>query len=182
MKTRSLVLLIAVLVGVDQAVKLIIYRFFMDVNFEIIPPHVLGFKPFFNSKYSFINHSIHKETGMDAGLIFHLFLFALVWFVIFVFYRFFKKIASTNKMLDCSFGFLTAGVICAYLGVLVWEKGVLDFLQLTLFKIIVFDLKDLYINCFVVLLLISTKRIETKHRVRPKDMADYLKGLFKKRN
>lgn len=177
MKVRSIILLIALLVGLDQAVKLLIYQYFMDVNFEIIP-RVLDFKPFFNSKYSFVNHSIHKGTGMDAGLIFHVVLFALIWLIVFVFYRFYKRVAPTNKMLDISFSLLTAGVLCAYLGILVWKEGVLDFLQLKPFGKIVFDLKDLYINCFVVCLLISTKRIESKHHIKLKDMADYLKGLF----
>jgi hypothetical protein len=51
MKTRNIIFLIALLVILDQVVKLIIYNSFMDVDCEIIPK-VLEFKPVFNSKYS----------------------------------------------------------------------------------------------------------------------------------
>ena len=180
MKIRSIILLIVVLVVIDQIVKLIIYNSFMDVNCEIIPK-VLDFKPVFNSKYSFVNASIHKRIGLDAGLFFHVILFALIWVILFLFYRFFKEIAPKNKMLDVSFCFLTASVICAYLGILVWEKGILDFLHFKLLGYIICDLKDIYINCFVVLLLISTIKIEKEYKIKLKDMISYFKGLFEKR-
>lgn len=166
------------MVIIDQAAKLIIYHSLMDVNFEIVP-QVLDFKPTFNSKYSFVNDSIYKKTGMDAGLTFHIILFPLIWFVLFLFYRFFKGVAPKNKMLDSSFAFFTAGFICSYLGILVWEKGVLDFLHLKLLGGIIFDLKDIYINCYVVLLIISTMKIEKEHKIKLKDMMSYLKTLFK---
>lgn len=179
MKIRNIILLVLLLVIIDQGVKLIIYHSFMDNHYEIIPK-VLDFKPFFNSKYSYLNDSIHKRTGLDAGLIFHIILFALTWLILFVPYRFFKSIAPTNKMLDVSFSFFTAAVICAYLGILVWEKGILDFLHLKLLVNFIFELKDLYVNCFLILLLISAKKIEAKHKIELKDMVDYTKGLFKK--
>lgn len=179
MKTRNIILLIVLLVIADQAVKLIIYNSFMDLNCEIIPK-VLDFKPFFNSKYSFVNDSIYKRTGMDAGLSFHLILFALIWLMIFIFYRFFKGIAPDNKMLDVSISLFTAAVICSYLGMLVWKDGILDFLYCKFLIHAICDLKDIYVNCFVVLLLISTRQIEVKHKIELKDLTDYLKGLFRK--
>lgn len=180
MKTRNIILLVLLLVIIDQAIKLIIYHSFMDNQYEIIP-NVLDFKPFFNSKYSYVNDSIYKRTGMDAGLIFHIILFALTWLILFVPYRFFKSIAPTNKMLDVSFSCYTAAVICAYLGILVWEKGVLDFLHLKLLVNVIFDLKDLYVNCFLLLLFISAKKIEAKHKIELKDLVDYIKRFFRKR-
>lgn len=164
---------------IDQIAKLIIYNSFMDINCEIIPK-VLDFKPIFNSKYSFVNDLIHKRTDMDAGGIFHVILFALIWYVLFLSYKFFKGFSPHNKMLDVSFAFFTAGVICAYLGILVWEKGILDFLHFKLFGYIICDLKDIYINCFVVLLVISTTKIEQEHKIKLRDMTSYIKSLFKK--
>ena len=90
MKARNIVLLIMLLILIDQGVKLIIYSSFMDTNYEIIHG-VLDFKPFFNSKYSFVNDSIYKRTGMDAGLLFHIVLFAIVWLIQFIGYNFFKR-------------------------------------------------------------------------------------------
>jgi signal peptidase II len=152
----------------------------MDIHCEIIP-EVLSFEPVFNSKYSFVNDSIYKRTGMDAGLIFHVILFALVWLILFLQYRFFKGIAPKNKMLDVSFSFFTAAAICAYLGILIWEKGTLDFLHFKLLGDIICDLKDIYINCFVVLLVISTTKIAKEHEIKVKDMVSYVKGLFRKK-
>lgn len=181
MKIRNIILLIVLLVLIDQGSKLVVYNSLMDTNFEIIPK-ILDFKPVFNSKYSFVNDSIHKRTGMDAGLIFHVVLFGLIWLILFLSYRFFKVIAPKSKMLDVAFSFFTAGVICAYLGILVWEKGMLDFLHFKILGYIICDLKDIYINCFVVLLLISTINIERKHNVKLADFGNYLKGLFKKKS
>lgn len=178
MRTRNIIFLIVLLVIIDQVTKLIIYHSFMDVNLEIVP-QLLDFKPTFNSKYSFVNDSIYKKTGMDAGLTFHIILFPLIWFVLFLFYRFFKGIAPKNKMLDISFCFLTAGYICGYLGILVWEKGILDFLYFKLLGGVVFDLKDIYIDCYIVFFIISTMKIEKEHKIKLKDMMSYLKALFK---
>ena len=61
MKTRNIILLIVLLVLIDQGVKLIIYTSFMNTNFEIIPK-ILDFQPTFNSKYSFVNDSVYKNT------------------------------------------------------------------------------------------------------------------------
>ena len=66
---------------------------------------------------------------MDAGLIFHIILFALAWFMIYIIYRYLKKLNFANKIVDMGIVFFTAAVICAYLGILVWEKGILDFLH-----------------------------------------------------
>lgn len=180
MKTRNIMLLIVLLVLIDQVIKLVIHTSFMDTNFEIIPK-VLDFKPTFNSKYSFVNDSIYKNTGMDAGLLFHIILFAIIWFILFVGYRFFKRIDPCNKTLDVSISFFTSAVICAYLGMLVWEKGILDFLHFKLHFNFVFDLKDVYTNCFVLFFLLSTMKIEKKHNIKLADLKNYLKEFFKQR-
>lgn len=181
MKTRNIILLIVLLVLIDQGVKWVVYTSYIDTNFEIIP-EVLGFKPVFNSKYSFVNDSVYKNTGMDAGLLFHMIFFAIIWFIQFVGYKFFNGIDPHNKTLDVSIAFFTSSVICAYSGMLVWEKGILDFLHFKLLFNFVFDLKDIYTNCFVVLFLISTMKIEKKHAIELADFKNYLKGLFKQKH
>ena len=180
MKTRNIILLIVLLVLIDQGVKLIIYTSFMNTNFEIIPK-ILDFQPTFNSKYSFVNDSVYKNTGMDAGLLFHIILFAIIWFILFIGYKFFKSIDPLNKTLDVSISFFTAAIICAYLGILVWGKGILDFLHFKLYFNFVFDLKDVYTNCFVLLFLISTIEIEKKYNIKLKDLRKYIKRLYKQR-
>jgi hypothetical protein len=117
---------------------------------------------------------------MDAGMIFHIILFMLIWCLLFICYRFYKSIAPSNKTLDVSIAFLSAAVICAYLGMLVWKEGILDFLHFKLLGYIICDLKDIYVICFVAIFLISIIRIEKKNRVKLVDLTNYLKGLFKK--
>ena len=113
---------------------------------------------------------------MDAGLIFHIILFALAWFMIYIIYRYLKKLNFANKIVDMGIVFFTAAaVICAYLGILVWEKGILDFLHFE-FLGYVCDLKDIYINCFVILFCINA----TKCNLEFKGLANYMKGLFRK--
>ena len=168
------------LVLIDQGVKLIVYALYIDTNIEVIAC-VLDFKPALNSKYSFVNDSVYKNSGMDAGLLFHIILFAIIWFILFVGYKFFKSIDPHNKTIDISIAFFTSAVICAYSGMLVWEKGILDFLHFKFHFNFVFDLKDVYTDCFLVLMLVSALRIEKKHDIKLADLRNYLKGLFKQR-
>lgn len=118
---------------------------------------------------------------MDAGLLFHIVLFAIVWLIQFIGYNFFKRFDSGNKILDVSISFFTAAVICSYLGILVWRKGILDFLHIKLIGNIIFDLKDIYVNCFVILFCLNAIKIELKHNIKLIDLKNYLKGLFKKK-
>lgn len=94
---------------------------------------------------------------MDAGLIFHIILFALAWFMIYIIYRYLKKLNFANKIVDMGIVFFTAAVIFEFLGY-------------------VCDLKDIYINCFVILFCINA----TKCNLEFKGLANYMKGLFRK--
>lgn len=179
MKTRNIVLWVIVLVIIDQVIKLIINSLMMGVDYEIIPS-TLNFKPTFNSKYSFVNVLLYNNYGINMGLIFHVVLFALIWVVIFVLYKFYKNIAPNYKMLDVAIIFQSASYICAYLGILFWSKGMLDYIHLKPLSV-VFDLKDIYVNCFIVLWVISTSVIAAKYHVTGKDYINYFKKLFDKR-
>ena len=181
MRTHYIILIIILLVLIDQCIKLVIYSSLMDVNHEIIPG-VLDFTPIFNSKYSFVNDSVYKKTGIDFGLLFHIVLFVIAWFIQFVGYMFFKSIDSKNITLDLSISCLTAAIICSFLGMLVWSEGILDFLHIKLIVNIIFDLKDIYINCFIVLFSISTARLSIKYNIKLTDFSNYLKSLFSKQD
>lgn len=179
MKTRNIILLIILLVLLDQVTKLIIYHSFMDVHIELIP-HVVDFKPFFNSKYSYVNDSLYLNRGIDLGLLFHVILFAIIWLVVFVGYRFYKSVDPRSKILDVSIALLTAGVICAYLGILVWDKGVLDFMHFKWMINVICDFKDLYVNGYVVLFIIGAMTIDRKYNLKLADLGNYLKGLLQR--
>jgi len=166
---------------IDQGVKLIIYSFLMDTNYEIIHG-VLDFTPVFNNKYSFVNDSVYKRTGIDVGLLFHIVLFVTVWFIQFIGYSFFKSIDSKNIALDVSISCFTAAVICSFLGMLAWSEGILDFLHIKLIINIIFDLKDIYINCFIVLFWISAMKLSIRYNIKFKDFSSYIKRLFSKQD
>lgn len=177
MRTRSFILWTLLLVLLDQGSKLVVYRWFLDVREEIIPG-LIAFRPVFNDKYSFANALLYEHGGMDMGLVFHLFLFAGIWFMLFILYRFYKSVAPGCKLPDAAMVFLTAAVVCAYAGFLVWKEGVLDFLQVKPLKGIVCDLKDIYVNIFIILWNIGMVVISVRHGVRTKDLTDYLKTRF----
>lgn len=80
-----------------------------------------------------------------------------------------KDLTEKTKLIDIAISFQIAGMICALLGNIVWEKGVLDFIYLK--PLFVFDLKDLYLNCFVVLIMIYVyKHGEELKKAKLKDI------------
>lgn len=77
MKTRTILLWAAFLIALDQGTKWVIYRWFMEVRCELIPG-LIGFRPVFNGKYSFVNSLMYEYGGVVAGLLFHLALFTVI--------------------------------------------------------------------------------------------------------
>lgn len=49
----------------------------MEVRCELIPG-LIGFRPVFNGKYSFVNSLMYEYGGVVAGLLFHLALFTVI--------------------------------------------------------------------------------------------------------
>lgn len=152
MSVQKIIFWIFLLVVLDQIIKIIINSFFLEIRFEIIPP-LFEFKPFFNDKHSYLNSLLYRYFNINLGWLFHgvVFLFSMIMLPsIWVSFR--KIIPKNKKLLDLAFMFGTAGLICALIGNLIWEKGTLDYIYLK--PLFIFDLKDLYINCFVILFLI----------------------------
>ncbi|MGL5547693.1 MAG: hypothetical protein ACRDCS_11970, partial [Tannerellaceae bacterium] len=70
-----------------------------------------------------------------------------------------------------------SGMICVFIGNIVWSKGCLDYLYLKPF--VVFDLKDLYLICFAILFLVYTVRNNVPlNELRVKDFSDSIKQIF----
>lgn len=164
----------ALLIGFDQGTKWVIYRWFMEARGDIIPG-LIGFRPVFNNKYSFVNSWMYEHGGVDTGLLLHLALFTVIWVFIWQLYLFYKRFAPDNRLLGIAMVFQVAAFASAYLSILFWEKGVLDFLYIVPTKFIVCDWKDIYLNCFCVLFILSTLLIAPKHKIRSKDVTDYFK-------
>lgn len=159
MKTKTILLLILFLIALDQAVKLIIYNYFFDYNFDIIPG-LLEFTPVFNDKHSYVNVLLDQHLGVNMDLWIHLLIFLFAELIILTLYGFFRTFSEKTKLLDLSITFQIAGLVCALVGNLIWQQGTLDFIYLK--PLFVFDLKDVYVNCFIVLFFIYLQKNKEK--------------------
>lgn len=174
MKRRNIILWVLLLVFIDQVVKLVIYHSFMDSNYTLAPD-LLEFKPIFNPSYSYWT----AKLGANMGVVAHLTMFSLIWAILIILYKFYHKVNSQNRLLDIALIFQNAGFVSAYISILFWKDGVLDFISFKPLNVVC-DLKDLYINIFVVLWVISTSIIAVKYHTSPKDIVQYIKSLFTK--
>lgn len=181
MKKQQILFLIIFLVVIDQAVKIIINSYFLNTHFEIIPG-LLKFKPFFNSKHSYLNSLLYKHFDINLGLWFHIVLFLFAQAIFLLLYAFLKNnTLGHNKLLDMAFVFQISGFVCALIGNIIWGNGILDFIYLK--PLFIFDLKDVYLNCFTILFLIFVVKNKTQlNAFKTKDLIRYIRDLFRGKN
>lgn len=149
MKIRRMILLIVLLISTDQIIKIVINAYFFDAHFAIIPS-LLEFTPIFNPKHSYINALLYENFNVDLGLWIHVVSFLIIQAIILLLYDLLRsKLHNNTKILDFAIVFQLSAMICALIGNLIWEKGTLDYIYLK--PLFVFDLKDLYNSCFMVL-------------------------------
>lgn len=176
MKIRTVALLALFLIVLDQAVKLLINAYYFDVTFSIIPS-LLEFRPTFNDKHSYVNVLLNQHLGIHVGLIPHIILFVAIQFVMIVLFGYFRDNLKNSPILGVAFAFQMAAMVCAFLGNLVWKQGTLDFIYLV--PLFIFDLKDLYSDCFVLLFLIYVYSVKKPlEKVQLSDVIIYAKRLF----
>ena len=167
MKIRNFIWCVVLLVAIDSAIKLIIYECFFDVRFEIIP-NLFEFWPKFNDHYSYVNHLF----GLGWGFWVHVVLFCFALVIALAAYDFFKTLPYGHLLLDIAFTFAFSGNICAFIGLVM--GGCLDYIYLK--PLFIFDLKDLYIDCYVILLLYYCIKFKKELKtVKAKDMSNYYK-------
>ena len=178
MKARTIILWIFSLIIIDQIIKIVIYSFFFGTQFEIIPS-LFEFKPVFNDKHSYLNVLLYKNFNIDLGLCFHIVLFLLAEIIFLAFYYYMRKnITGNKKLLDIAIIFQSAGLICGLIGNLIWKKGTLDYIYLK--PLFVFDLKDVYLNCFPVLFLVYLHKVRSQTKtIKIKDIILYIKESIK---
>ena len=171
MKIRAMILWVIVLVLIDSAIKIIINGYFLNVRFEIIP-NLFEFRPKFNDHYSYVNHLF----GLGMGFWTHIIIMCIASIIALVIYDFFRTIPDRRKMLDIAFLFCFSGIICALIADI--TGGCLDYIYLK--PLFIFDLKDLYSNCFLILfyyyLIRNRKAMKS---IKLKDQIDHFKNRFK---
>ena len=180
MKLRTIIFWILTLVIADQVIKIVINSFFLETQFAIIPS-LFDFKPTFNDKHSYINVLLYQKYQINLGLWFHIILFLIIELIVITMYFYFRNnILKNKKLLDSALIFQIATVICAFIGNLIWKNGTLDYIYLK--PLFIFDLKDLYSNCFTVLFLIyAYKNIDEIKMIKTKDITLHVKRYFGKR-
>jgi lipoprotein signal peptidase len=133
---------------IEQIIKLVISTYYRDINFEIIPS-LFEFKPTFNDKsFYWISVLFHYEVGRWARLA----TGAIALVIFYLFYRYVKTRLNQEVLIDVACIFAFAGVMCS-VSDNIFFGGSWDYIFLK--PLFVFDLKDLYLNCFTCLLIIG---------------------------
>ena len=171
MKIRAMILWVIVLVLIDSAIKIIINGYFLDVRFDIIP-NLFEFRPKFNDHYTYVNHLF----GLGMGFWVHVVIFTFALVLALAIYDFFRTLPNGHKLLNFAFIFAFAGSICAFIGLL--TGGCLDYIYLK--PLFIFDLKDLYIDCYAILFLYYFFKYKKDMKsIKFKDMTGHFKNRFK---
>ena len=173
MKRKSIILWIICLVLVDQGTKLIVANFFIDTSFYIIKP-IFGFRPIFNTQFSYFN-SLLK---LNLGLLYHTIVLILIQlFILFVIDYYKTRQRSNNTLLDISYIFGQSALICVFCGFYLWGAGILDFIDLFFWTV---DLKDIYLNCFVIFFIINEFKYLKERKNSNIKMKNYLSNHWAK--
>jgi lipoprotein signal peptidase len=173
MKIRVIVLWTIALVVIEQVLKLVISVNYRDLNVEIIPS-LLEFKPTLNDKTFYwlglMNIDVGRWVRLATGIIV-LVIFGLL-------YLFMKKATSKKeKLMDMGFIFGFAGILCSLCDNILFG-GSWDYVYLK--PLFVFDLKDLYLNCFIILFAVFYFRNRKEmNNVKISDIIFYAKNILK---
>ena len=179
MKAKTILTWILILVIIDQAIKILIYNLFAEINFEIIPS-LIEFKPTFNVQHSWINTLLNENLGINVGLMPHIILYLLIGVLVPIYFSYIRNnIPRNKKLIDVALIFMMAAILCALIGNIIWKEGTLDYIYLK--SLFVFDLKDVYIDFGVALFLIYVfkNRDQFKNPIKTRDVFLYAKNKLK---
>lgn len=146
-QNKKTYLAVLILVTIDQVIKIVISNNFFDKISPILPP-LLYFKPMFNRQYSWLNSMLQLGVGKYT----HILLVAIMSILIYLFYKYLNKQFGTNKIINIMYAFIFSGAMCSLIDKIFWN-GSLDYILVNDF--FTFDLKDVYINIFSGLLILS---------------------------
>lgn len=137
-KNKTLWIIFASLMILDQGSKIIINSFFFNDRFEIIP-NFLSFHPIINTKGSWLN--VRFGAGIGFPMLIALNIIAIFLFI--EFYRYYTHLGNKSFWSDLSFISISAGCICSLIDK-IFYGGSLDFIGIS--NLFIADLKDIYIN------------------------------------
>ncbi len=137
---------LSLLIFLDQVIKIIINQFFYTKSFNIIGDYI-QFQPYLNIKYSWIN----SLFNLGISRILHTLIVILMIVLISVLFKFIKTTYTKSSILDYLFLFVLSGAVCSLIDKIFWG-GSLDYIMLK--GLFIFDLKDVYISAFEILLVV----------------------------
>ncbi len=145
LKYLKTVFMVSLFICIDQLIKVIILNNYMNKKFYFIN-NMIGFEPIINTKYSYINSLGNFGIGLTAHII-----GVLIAILITIIIYFFKnETYGTNPFKEFIFIFLFSGSFCSLIDKIIWG-GSLDYILVEGF--FTFDLKDVYITIFEVLII-----------------------------
>lgn len=153
-------LLIAILISIDQLLKLFIYKNYIDCKF-IIVRHLLEFCPKINRNMSYAGNFIKLFSNIEVAVIFNI----LIIFIFITGYAYYiERVRVPGKIAILILISGLAGSICSLIDKLLWG-GSLDYIRIPNFFI--FDLKDIYLALaeilFIIIGLAHQKEISVKN-------------------
>lgn len=134
------------LILIEQGIKLIINANYLNNN-DMIVENFLYFKPMFNRDYSWINSLFQLGVAKWP----HIIMVSLIVIVVILVYLFIDHKGYNTKVVSTAFAFIMAGGICSFLDKVFWD-GSLDYIYVQGY--FTFDLKDVYINVFIGLVVL----------------------------
>jgi hypothetical protein len=146
MSTKKYILWILTLIFIDQIIKIIINSYFLKSKFEIVP-YLLEFRPTY-SKGTYLLNLLNIKIEMGILIVFYFIILCLL----IIFYNLVRKARKNTTLFDFAFIFIIVAHVCYLIGCIFWEKGCLDYIYLK--SLFIFDLKDLYIDCFICLFIV----------------------------
>lgn len=136
-----------ILITIEQGIKIVINNSFLDKRFPILPPFIY-FEPVFNRHYSWFNSML--QLGVSKWI--HISIVTIIGILVYLFYQYINKQFGTTKIINIMYAFIFSGAICSLIDKVFWD-GSLDYILVNGF--FTFDLKDVYINIFIGLLILS---------------------------
>lgn len=150
-----LALIVSALILADQAVKIVISRWYYESSIGIIGGFVL-FTPVHNTKLSWLN----SWLDLGIGFAFHVLINVLVLAAAILVYSYGKKKYGIKRIVNVIYVLVLSGGSCSLIDKIFWG-GSLDYIYLK--GLFVFDLKDVYITAAEVLFILFYIRFLTRN-------------------
>lgn len=167
MKKKLFFTITALLIAVEQIIKIIINNNYLDNN-DVIIENFLYFNPMFNRDYSWINSLFQ----LGVSKLPHVIMVAVIMTMVIVVYFFIDHKGYNSKIVSTAFSFLLAGGICSFVDKIIWD-GSLDYIYVQ--NHFTFDLKDVYINVFIGLMVLMF--IFDHQGIRTKDEDHFIRDF-----